>query len=177
MFKCNNIKCRKTIQKICLTTSCSHIFCKNCMLYVKKSKICTACKLQLQDNDFTVKELDCIPNLAGFKINDIIECSRLAISFYLYQNEQEYAILNAVNDDIEKEYFKLKHEIKSIKANYELEIESLKLNMERIERSLDKERNSNYDLQVQLDEKSKQFQKYMVNNSKYKTFIGKINEQ
>lgn len=176
MFKCNNLKCRKTIQKICLTTSCSHIFCKNCLMYVKKSRICTACKLQCQDNDFTIKELDCIPNLSGFEINDILESCRLAISFYIYQNEQDSAIINAINDDMEKDYLKSKHEIKSIKANYELEIESLKLNLERSERSLDKERLSNYDLQVQLEEKSKQFQKYMLNNSKHKTFFAKANE-
>lgn len=148
------------------------------MMHVKSSKICSACKSLCSDRDYFIREFDVLPNLIGYDPCEIFEASRNAISFWKYQNEQEYAIHNAINEEADKEYINMKHEMKSLKANYELEIESLKHNLERIERSLERERQNNYDLGVQLEEKIKQYQKLIHTSEKNKyinTRLGEIN--
>jgi hypothetical protein len=146
------------------------------MMHIKSSRICTACKSLCTDKDIFIREFDILPNLVGYDPSEVFDACRNAISFWLYQNEQEYAIHNAINEESEKEYLNMKHEIKSLKANYELEIESLKHNLERIERSLERERQNNYDLGVQLEEKIKQYQKLMHNAEKNKYINNRLGE-
>lgn len=175
-LKCNNLKCRRNILKICLITNCSHVFCQSCLHNVKKLKICTACKSLCNDSDMFIRELEVLPNIAGFTPSEIFESCRNAISFWQYQTEQEHAIFNAINEQAEKTITESKYEIKSIKANYELEIESLKHALDRVERSLERERQNNYDLNVQLEEKIKQYQKLIHNAEKSKYYNNRLGD-
>ncbi|WUR03149.1 E3 ubiquitin-protein ligase CCNB1IP1 (CIP1) [Vairimorpha necatrix] len=175
-LKCNNLKCRRNILKICLITNCSHVFCQSCFNMIKKSKICAACKSLCNDSDITIRELEILPNIVGYNPTEILDACRNAISFWEYQNIQESAIFNAINEQADKSLNTLNYEMKSIKANYELEIESLKNTLDRVERSLERERQNNYELNIQLDEKIKQYQKLILNSekSKYNNRLGDI---
>lgn len=160
-LKCNNIKCRHEIQKLALITQCSHIFCYQCCAKIKKTKTCSACKSYCDENEYMVKELNVKPCLAGFSPEDIFECVQKSLSFWIYQNDQEFVIQNALKEKAVEDAYKAKHEFKALNANYKVEIESRDQKIERLEHALERERQNSYDLNIVLSEKAKQYQKLL----------------
>ena len=160
-LRCNNIKCRQEIQKLTLITQCSHIFCYQCYPKIKKSKTCIACKSYCDETEYSVKELDVKPCLAGYSPEEIFECTQKALSFWLYQNDQEFVIQNALKEKADEEAFKAKHESKSLQANFGVEIESRDQKIERLEHALERERQISYDLNIVLADKARQYQKLL----------------
>lgn len=101
------------------------------------------------------------PCLAGYSPEEIFECAQKALSFWLYQNDQEFVIQSALKEKAEDEAFKAKHDSKSLQANFNVEIESRDQKIERIEHALERERQNSYDLNVVLAEKARQYQKLL----------------
>lgn len=171
-LRCNNIKCRQEIQKLTLITQCSHIFCYQCYPKIKKSKTCIACRSYCDENGYAVKELDTKPCLAGYSPEEVFECAQKALSFWMYQNDQEFVIQSALREKAEEAEFKAKHESKSLQANFSVEIESRDQKIERLEHALERERQNTYDLNVVLSEKTRQYQKLLsaIDRSKFNTY-------
>lgn len=171
-LRCNNIKCRQEIQKLTLITQCSHIFCYQCYPKIKKSKTCIACRSYCDENGYAVKELDTKPCLAGYSPEEVFECAQKALSFWMYQNDQEFVIQNALREKAEEAEFKAKHESKSLQANFSVEIESRDQKIDRLEHALERERQNTYDLNVILSEKTRQYQKLLsaIDRSKFNTY-------
>ncbi|KAL0265585.1 UNVERIFIED_CONTAM: hypothetical protein PYX00_011297 [Menopon gallinae] len=171
-LRCNNIKCRQEIQKLTLITQCSHIFCYQCYPKIKKTKTCIACRSYCDENGYAVKELDTKPCLAGYSPEEVFECAQKALSFWMYQNDQEFVIQSALREKAEESEFKAKHESKSLQANFSVEIESRDQKIERLEHALERERQNTYDLNVVLSEKTRQYQKLLsaIDRNKFSAY-------
>lgn len=174
-LRCNNIRCRAEVQKVAMITFCSHIFCGICFSKIKKSKACIACKNYCDVSDFVIKEFDKKPCLAGYSPEDIFEATRKAISFWMYQIEQEYIIQKTLKERIEEECFKAKAELKAARATYNMDIESKTQKIQRLSSALDKERQSNFELTNIISEKNKEHQKLSTLYDKRKTSLQRVN--
>lgn len=100
-FRCNYLKCRRTLSEIAVVTTCSHIFCSPCAQALGLTtadlhqRLCPACETQLSGED-DVAQTQLNPTedyktsvLSGLSPSVITECASRALAFYTYQTTQE----------------------------------------------------------------------------------------
>ncbi|KAF7682950.1 E3 ubiquitin-protein ligase CCNB1IP1 [Astathelohania contejeani] len=163
---CNNVKCQSDILKLALITICSHIFCQKCFPIVKKNMVCIACRSFLKESEIFLKELDFLPCLIGYPPDEIFEASQRGISFWIYQSEQNQLISNLHIEKASEQVYKYKNEVKTLRSAGDLEVQSLRQKLDRLECALERERQNGYDLSQLLSEKTKQYQKLLSINEK-----------
>ncbi|RYP74823.1 hypothetical protein DL771_002744 [Monosporascus sp. 5C6A] len=81
-LRCNSLKCRKELTDRALVTTCSHIFCTDCVtrLGLVDDAVITNLK---PSEDYKTSVL------SGLSPNIVVECASRALSFWAYQTTQE----------------------------------------------------------------------------------------
>lgn len=108
-LRCNSLKCRESLDKKAVVTTCSHIFCISCAeslglaSAIASSRTCPACQTQLSnEDDVVVTELQPTEDyktsvLSGLSPAIIMECAGRGMAFYHYQTTQEmYEVSHSV---------------------------------------------------------------------------------
>ncbi|KAG0420077.1 E3 ubiquitin-protein ligase CCNB1IP1 [Dictyocoela roeselum] len=169
-LKCNNLRCRECVQKRIYITPCSHVFCAICAAQIQRMNLCIACKSFVKDREMISKATDDGPCLLGYAPEEIFEAAQKALSFWLYQSEQEMAIGRAVQEKAESAQQKAHQECLLMNNKFEIEKMNLRNTIDKLENKLEREKECNYDLGVMLSEKTKQYQKSMreVERLKYR---------
>ncbi|KAG0442634.1 E3 ubiquitin-protein ligase CCNB1IP1 [Dictyocoela muelleri] len=157
-LKCNNLKCREDAHKKIYITPCSHVFCGICATQIQRMNLCIACKSFIKDREMISKSLDLPPCLLGYPPEEIFESAQKALSFWLYQCEQEITIANVIQERAENAQQKMNQNFMLQRNKFEIEKMNFKSTIEKLEQKLEKEKEYNYDLSVLLSDKTKQYQ-------------------
>ncbi|KAG8167496.1 hypothetical protein KVR01_003185 [Diaporthe batatas] len=100
-LRCNDIKCRVELRDRALVTTCSHIFCVDCVSrsgfngIAPEHRRCPACQTQLpRPDDAMITNLNPSEDyktsvLSGLSPEAIMECAGRALSFWSYQMTQD----------------------------------------------------------------------------------------
>lgn len=137
---CNNIKCRSTIQKFMTITPCSHVYCESCLTKIENLLVCIACKNILERDELLIRDLNNITNMFGYAPDDVLECARDAISFWMFQIHQQNYIKENLYERAENEAQKKIDELKVVRLKAKVEKESMKNEIAKLENSLKKEK-------------------------------------
>ncbi|ELA46834.1 hypothetical protein VCUG_01678 [Vavraia culicis subsp. floridensis] len=161
-LKCNNLRCRSTIQKYILITPCSHVYCETCSPKIENMQICVACKTMVRKDELLVRELTKPPSIVGYPPDDVLECARDAISFWMYQAQQQEYIMKTMLEKAHSDAYKAVQHLKTCKLSAAIEKENMKSCIKKLENSLKREKENVYDLNMMLREKTDEYKKLLV---------------
>ncbi|POR37416.1 Uncharacterized protein TPAR_02398 [Tolypocladium paradoxum] len=135
---CNNLKCRTELGDRALVTTCSHIFCLDCVHRLglagqetPRGTTCPACNSQLsKPDDAVITNLNPSEDyktsvLSGLSPNVIMECAGRALSFWAYQTTQETYYQQYLYKTLTEKYSNLTVRLDQTVSDANAEIERL----------------------------------------------------
>ncbi|ELQ76360.1 cyanophycin synthase (L-arginine-adding) [Trachipleistophora hominis] len=161
-LRCNNLRCHTTIQKYILITPCSHIYCESCSPKIQSMQMCIACKTTIRPDDLIVQELTKPPSIVGYPPDDILECARDAISFWMYQAQQQEYVMKSMAENTRADAEKAAQDLKACRLKAAIEKRNMKSRVRKLESSLKRERENVYDLSMMLREKADEYKRQQM---------------
>ncbi|KAM0516121.1 hypothetical protein ACHAPE_005744 [Trichoderma viride] len=135
---CNGPKCRKELTDRALVTTCSHIFCLDC---VQKSgfvgqgdqrcTVCPVCEVQLpKEEDVALLSMNPTEEfktcaLSGLSPNVIMECAGRAISFWSYQVAHDLHYQRHLYKSLKEKHSTLWNKLDQVNRDYVAELNDL----------------------------------------------------
>ncbi|KAL7933571.1 hypothetical protein V8C35DRAFT_58876 [Trichoderma chlorosporum] len=147
---CNNLNCRKELTDRAVVTTCSHIFCFECVKQLGFSgpegqgpNSCPVCRNQLAKPDAVVyanlnpteEFKTCV--LSGLSPNIVMECAGRAISFWAYQSTQNLQYQRYLYRTLSGKYSELQAQCDQMARDAEAKINRLRENLESMTKSRD----------------------------------------
>ncbi|KAI9248484.1 hypothetical protein BDA99DRAFT_564723 [Phascolomyces articulosus] len=174
---CNVLQCRRALchETEACVTSCSHIFCINCANHhFNQALVCPACSTPLtQSDDIVVTQLNPSEEykssiLAGLKPDVIMDISSRAVAFHSYQISQELSYKSIMYQNMESKCTSLQEQLRDTIRDSNRTIKAEKQKNTTLIRDQEQEKRRGHDLQTQLHEKTRQFQKLQLMYEKLK---------
>ncbi|KAI7854320.1 hypothetical protein BDC45DRAFT_569425 [Circinella umbellata] len=174
---CNVLTCRRALchETEACVTSCSHIFCINCAnRHFNQALVCPACNTSLtQSDDIYVTQLNPSEEykssiLSGLRPDVIMDISSRALAFYQYQTSQELSYKTIMYQSLESKYTTLQDQLRDTIRDSNRVIKAEKQKNTNLTKDQEQEKRRVHDLQNQLHEKTRQFQKLQIMFEKVK---------
>ncbi|KAI8146516.1 hypothetical protein BJV82DRAFT_598819 [Fennellomyces sp. T-0311] len=174
---CNVLHCRKALclETQACVTSCSHIFCIACAnRCFNQALVCPACNTALtQNDDIVVTQLNPSEEykssiLSGLRPDVVMDISSRAIAFYYYQTSQELCYQSIMRQNLENKCSTLQEQLRDAVRESSRAVKAEKQKCTALIREQEQEKRRMHDLQNQLHEKTKQFQKLQLMYEKLK---------
>lgn len=124
--------------------------------------ICIACKTSISKDGTITRDLTQTPSIIGYPPDDILECARDAISFWMYQMQQQDYIKKSMLDKAQSDAHKSNQELKIYKMKAKVEKENMKNEIKKLENNLKREKENAYDIGVMLREKTECYKKLLM---------------
>ncbi|PTB71013.1 hypothetical protein BBK36DRAFT_1176318 [Trichoderma citrinoviride] len=186
---CNNLKCRKELTDRALVTTCSHIFCIECVQRLgligqdnQRRNTCPVCNAQLaKAEDIAFNNLNpteefktCV--LSGLSPNIVMECAGRAISFWAYQTTQNLHYQQYLYKTLSEKYSALWARCDQISRDSDAKLNSLCEKLESVTASRDVLQRKNEELAEAFKDKSRKlFQtQELYTKVKRKAELGRI---
>ncbi|KAL7814302.1 hypothetical protein V8C44DRAFT_326332 [Trichoderma aethiopicum] len=186
---CNNLKCRKELTDRALVTTCSHIFCIECVQRLglvgqdsQRRNTCPVCNAQLaKAEDISINNLNpteefktCV--LSGLSPNFVMECAGRAISFWAYQTTQNLHYQQYLYKTLSEKYSALWARCDQINRDSDAKVNSLCEKLESMTASRDILQRKNDELAEAFKDKSRKlFQtQELYTKVKRKAELGRI---
>ncbi|UNI20383.1 RING-type E3 ubiquitin transferase [Purpureocillium takamizusanense] len=165
---CNNLKCRKELGDRALVTTCSHIFCLDCVHVLGIAKqdgprgtACPACNAHLsKPDDAVITNLNPSEDyktsvLSGLSPHIVMECAGRALSFWAYQTTQEIYYQQYLYRTLTEKYSALNVRLEQTVSDANAEIERLRNRVNACEAESEIMRRKNEELAQAYKDKSR----------------------
>ncbi|KAL8965376.1 MAG: hypothetical protein Q9197_006544 [Variospora fuerteventurae] len=169
-LRCNNLKCRTSLNQRAVVTTCSHIFCSTCSQTLgldsppTAHRICPACQTSLPNpDDVVTTQLNPTEDyktsvLSGFSPSIIVECAGRGLAFWSYQSTQEIVYQEYLARSLTEKYNNLETEVDKIIHDANSEIDKLNQKISNLQIDRDKLQSENTSLVNAFREKSRKHQ-------------------
>ncbi|KAM4055672.1 zinc-RING finger domain-containing protein [Hirsutella rhossiliensis] len=186
---CNNLKCKKELGDRALVTTCSHIFCLECVRRLglstqenPRGAACPACNSQLAKPDDAVfanlnpSEDYKTSILSGLSPNVIMECAGRALSFWAYQTTQQISYQQYLCKTLAEKYSNLKLRLDQTAKDANIELERLRQKLDSSAAEHDGMRRKNEELAQAYRDKSRKLlqTQELYDKAKRKAEMGQI---
>ncbi|KAI9021089.1 hypothetical protein DFJ74DRAFT_671764 [Hyaloraphidium curvatum] len=165
-LKCNALSCRRPVTSRAVATTCSHLFCVDCATAsFSQALVCPACESSLTELD-SIVFVELQPSeewkssiLAALKPETILDIASRALSFYTYQQTQEYAYLQITYRQLEERLSESDRRLSGVVREANAEINQLREKLSAYEKDYELEKRKSLDVAEQLQEKTRQLQR------------------